>query len=132
MNPPTQMPTNGAWDPAYTLDAVKCLSVYNPEKAVEIGLAIPDAENLSENRVNALTAAAKNWLNRDPLAASQWIASLNEGSVKDSVVSELAKNIAEKDRDLVSAMKWVNTIKSRDGRFKLLANIRRMEIACLV
>jgi len=104
-----------------TLIAAKYLSKYNPQKAV--GIALAEGLNQTPEQVKTLQITAQNWLNRDSLAASKWIGSLTEGPVRDATVSELIKNLIEKDQDYDAAMKWANTIQSKENRDKQIAVI---------
>lgn len=108
---------------AATLSAAKILSEYNPEKAAQIALATPG--NQAATQIDTLTVTTRNWLIRDPLAASKWIGSLSNGPVRDSAVSELVTNILSKDKDIVMANSWAAQILDPKIRAIVNANIDR-------
>lgn len=106
---------------AATLSAAAALSEYNPSKAAELALTTTTEE--PSEQADAIAITAKNWLNRDPLAASEWIRNLPAGSLKDTAVSELVDNILSKDRDIVMANAWADQIVDPTIRSKVNKSI---------
>ncbi|TAG10286.1 MAG: hypothetical protein EAZ42_04320 [Verrucomicrobia bacterium] len=94
------------------MSAAGALSEYNPSKAAELVLSV--SNNQPENRDSELQRVARNWLERDPLAASQWINTISSGNTKDLLISELVSNILEKDKDTALARSWAEQIGNSD------------------
>ncbi len=107
-----------------TLNAVKTLSEYNPQKAADTIMTIADTSIRQDaDQIAAVKILTSNWLARDPMAASQWIVSLPTGSIRDTGISELVVNILKQDKDSASALKWAQTIQSKDQRERVIKMI---------
>jgi len=105
------------------LAALKALASFDPAGAANTIMPLLSPESI-ESR-NAIRKLTSNWMQRDPLAASQWVGSLGEGPLKDVSIDELVSNILSKDRDIVMANSWAAQIKDRKIRAQANANIDR-------
>lgn len=90
------------------LTAVAAISAEDPESAARY---LSADQNLDEVGPQTLiTNIAQNWLERDPLAASQWIGNLKPGIGRDGSVAKLVENLLNKGGDRQLAKNWANQI----------------------
>jgi hypothetical protein len=99
----------------------------NPQKAFSLlASTVGGDQNI---RSDALNSVAREWLERDPLQASQSIGEMQSGADKDVLVGELVRNIMNKDKDIDMARKWAETIqneKERESLIKMIENKAKM------
>ena len=79
----------------------------------------------SAEGLQALGRVTANWLERDPLAASDWIASLAKGPVKDASITVLIGNILAHDKDYDMASRWAASLDSEPARAAAVEKIRQ-------
>jgi len=106
--------------------AVGTLSKFQPLQASQLLASVAGSEN-SAAAITATTQLASNWLQRDSLAASQWISELSRGSSKDSAISVLVMNILSKDNDPMSARNWAYSIDDQEQRSLAIARVSEYE-----
>jgi hypothetical protein len=84
----------------------------DPEAAIA-GLAqLPDSEQVKPEDIYNDVAQA--YVRHDPMAASEWIASLDEGPARDASVKTLVSNISKTDPE--AGFIWSETITDEDAR----------------
>ena len=128
------------WDHAATLAAIRTLadpatraqaltaalailSQFDPATAA--GQLLPLVKPDSAEGLQALGRVTANWLERDPLAASDWIASLAKGPVKDASITVLIGNILAHDKDYDMASRWAASLDSEPARAAAVEKIRQ-------
>ena len=98
------------------------LAKSDPQQALQWAATLP-----AEQKSSAESAAASRWIDRDPVAASGWIASQPTGPARDGLATQLAIKIAADDPE--SALRWAGTIEGGADRLRaqkgILKNARR-------
>jgi len=82
-----------------------------PQKALELGLELPD----SQERNDLLQQAARAWLHSDPMAALEWVKEVGEASVKRIVIHQHIDNLLASN-DPASAIVWLDRISEPIAR----------------
>lgn len=101
-----------------SLKAAAAMSKFNPSEAAKKFESLPNTD--SDEQLAAAATLTRNWLNRDPMAASKWVQNLAEGKVKDFAIGEVVENIIKVDGDLEAATVWAGLI--RDSKRQTTAN----------
>ena len=70
------------------------------------------------NQLNAQNGIAAIWIGRDPIAASEWLATWPAGNIKDEAVGQLVNKIHTDDPE--SAFTWAASMEGND-RFRSMA-----------
>lgn len=103
--------------------AAKELSLVNPARGMELlfGCENPDTES---NRYT-VSKAMSVWMNKDPLAASEWVGLQNSGPLKDVAIKSLVENSLVRENNLDLASTWADSISDvrlRDAVIKQIHN----------
>ena len=109
------------------LAAIQALSSFDPAAAATKLLPLLSPDSVDSQR--AIAGVASNWLQRDPLAASQWIGLLDVGPLKDASIGSLVSNILSKDKNYEMAGSWAAQISSAEKRAATLAIIQNQKLA---
>lgn len=104
------------------LVAIISLADDDPKSAAKY-FATMGNHNKPENS-KAVGEIAFKWLNRDPLAASEWIGGLDQGVGKDAAIEKLITNIIGRDKDLHMADLWMNQVSDPKLKYTLLSKIK--------
>jgi len=72
------------------------------------------------NQLNAQNGIASIWIGRDPIAASEWLATWPAGNIKDEAVGQLVNKIHADDPE--SALTWAASMEGND-RFRSMAQV---------
>ncbi len=85
----------------------------------DLSAAVEWSKTLSgANQLNAQNGIASIWIGRDPIAASEWLATWPAGNIKDEAVGELVNKIHADDPE--SAFTWAASMGGND-RFRSMA-----------
>jgi hypothetical protein len=109
------------------LAAIQALSSFDPAAAATKLLPLLSPDSVDSQR--AIAGVASIWLQRDPLAASQWIGLLDVGPLKDASIGSLVSNILSKDKNYEMAGSWAAQISSAEKRAATLAIIQNQKLA---
>lgn len=92
-------------------DAIELLTKFDPESAaMRLGLNNGFEEQMS---VELATTVAASWLPVDSLGASEWIADMPAGAIRDSAILRVVDFILAKDGDVAAAKVWASELQSR-------------------
>jgi len=82
--------------------------------------------NITDSSVqtSATTKVAANWIQQDPLAASQWINTLPDGTARDGAVQQLIK--IEGNNDPQTAFAWASSVSDDADRTSALRGITQV------
>ncbi len=104
------------------------LAKTNPQQALQWAATLS-----GQDKAAAESAAASRWIDKDPVAASEWVASQPEGPIRDGLASSLAIKIAADDPE--AALRWAGTIGEGAERLRaqrgILKNARKDSPAIL-
>jgi hypothetical protein len=102
--------------------ALEAYSTFDPEAAA--AKLAPFLTNDSKENQVAISEITNNWLRRDPLEASAWIARMKSGTLKDVSIGQLVSNIISKDQDYQMANSWALQIRSNEKRAEVIGKIK--------
>lgn len=102
--------------------AAKELSLINPARGVELLFTSknPDAAKIGHVVARGISV----WMNKDPLAASEWIGLQNSGPLKDVAIKSLVENslLREENHDVV--LPWIHSIQDAQLRKGFIEQIQ--------
>jgi hypothetical protein len=93
-------------------DAFTTWARNDPETAVAWLDRLP--ESAEDRKADIYRGVANSFINHDPLAASEWIATIDEGPERDQSVETLVNNIARSDPE--AGFIWAATVGDADKR----------------
>lgn len=93
-------------------DAFTTWARNDPETAVAWLDRLP--EGAEDRKADIYRGVANSFINHDPLAASEWIATIDEGPERDQSVETLVNNIARSDPE--AGFIWAATVGDNDKR----------------
>ncbi|MFD0893598.1 hypothetical protein KBB96_07365 [Luteolibacter ambystomatis] len=99
-----------------TLTLIPSMARNNPEAAANAIVPFLSDTSKNPNISNAVSQVSSYWAAQDPTAATQWAASLPDGTIKDSTIQSIAYSWCGKDPD--GAAKWIDSMpdgKTRDN-----------------
>ena len=105
---------------------IKKLSILDPKEA---SLYLARLSNLVDiNHSDVVVDIASTWLERDPLAASEWIGNLPVGLGRDGAVERLVSNILIKDKDVEMANSWAALISDQKHKDAVIKRIQKQSL----
>jgi hypothetical protein len=109
------------------LAALNAYSHFDPAAAASRISAYTNNDNVRPESMEAVVSLSRNWLDRDPLAASAWIRSLGAGPVKDASIGVLVENILVKDKDMALAIAWAAQISDPQKKRQVNEKIEKSQ-----
>ena len=93
----------------------------------DVSAAVEWSKSLSgANQLNAQNGIASIWIGRDPIAASEWLATWPAGNIKDEAVGRLVDKIYVEDPE--SALTWAASMEGPNRLYTMARVLQNLQI----
>ena len=93
----------------------------------DLAAAVQWSKSLSgANQLNAQNGIASIWIGRDPIAASEWLATWPAGNIKDEAVGQLVNKIYVEDPE--SALTWAASMEGPNRLYTMARVLQTLQI----